>query len=154
MANKFIMKKPTISLKKFMKDFAYPFSFMKGGSYHHATSSYDLNLIALTMFDSNFKSEEIDLSDVEIPRDILKVYWYKAGVNDELPWYFLGKIKYKDTHRYVFYIGECDYTGFDCQGYMKLYISKHFSRILSLAVTGVLYSEMHDVLTYASKTNK
>ncbi len=74
------------------------------------------------------------MSNVEIPRDIIKVYWYEEGENDVKPWYFIGKIKHKDSFKFVYYVGECDYTGFDCQGYMRLYVSKNLKKIINMSI--------------------
>ena len=74
--------------------------------------------------DNNFKAEDIDLSLINFPKNIVKVYYYEKGINNKKPWQFIWKIKYEDTYKFIYYIGECDYTGFDCQCFMKLYISK------------------------------
>lgn len=86
------------------------------------------------MFNEKLKSEKIDMNDVVFPQDIMKVYWYQEGINDEQPWYFIGKIKCNNKYKYIFYIGECDYTGFECQGIMKMYISKSFKKIINFAI--------------------
>jgi hypothetical protein len=55
--------------------------------------------------------------------------------NDVKPWYFIAKTKYKNKYKYVFYEAQCDYTGFDCQGIMKLYVSYSLKRLIKKAIS-------------------
>ena len=124
-----------MNLDKFFKAFDYPFSFINNGF-----NNYNLEDFTMTMFDKNFKSEKIDLQNIKFPQDIIQVYWYDEGINDEKPWQFIGILKYKNYHLFVYYIGECDYTGFDCQGGMKMYISKSLTKILQNAIPISVYN--------------
>jgi len=139
-----IIKKNKIDKKKFLNEFDEPFSYMKGGKRYDPLFlfRYDYNNICMTLFNKNMKSERIDMSNVEFPRDIEKVYWYEKGKNDVKPWRFIGKIKCDDKFKYVYYIGECDYTGFDCQGCMKLYVSKNLRKIMKMAVEKDIYDKI------------
>jgi len=130
-----------MKLNKFFKAFKYPFSFIND-------NTYKLINITFIMFNNNFKAEDIDLSLINFPKDIVKVYYYEKGINDKKPWQFIGKIKYEDTYKFIYYIGECDYTGFDCQGFMKLYISKSLNKILNYAVPTTGYSSILDKIDY------
>ena len=56
--------------------------------------------------------------------------------NDERPWLTLCVLT-DDT--YVFYMGECDYTGFDCVGRMILYASKHPEILVEYAMSDENY---------------
>ena len=118
-------------MDKFWKAFEYPFEYINYNAEHYP--HYNIENFALTMFDKNLKSESIDLNKLKFPKDITEVYEYQEGVNDEKPWHFVGKIRYKDEHKYVYYKAFADYTGFDCQGNMKLYVSKSLKRILKYA---------------------
>ena len=80
----------------------------------------------LTLFDNKLKSERIDLTKINFPKDIKKVYWYDKGINDVTPWQIICKLRSNRHTFYIYYLAGCDYTGFDCQGYMKMYISKSF----------------------------
>ena len=124
------LRRNPVNLKKFHQAFKYPFSFMN----KEYDERYSLQKISMTMFGTDMKAEKIDLNHVNFPDDIKEVYYYKKGKNEVSPWYFVGKISYKDASLYVYYEGQCDYTGFDCQGSMKLYISEHFDRIIWMAV--------------------
>jgi hypothetical protein len=118
-----------INMEKFYNAFNYPFGFINYGR-----SDYNIENFTVAMFDNNLKSENIDIKSINFPNDIIDVYWYEKGKNDYKPWEFVGKLKYKDSYYYVYYIANCDYTGFDCQGDMKMYISEYLSRILNNAI--------------------
>ena len=139
-------------MEKFFNAFEYPFGFIncKG------ISKYDMEDFSVIMFDNNLKSEDIDVKSIIFPNDIIDVYWYEEGKNDEEPWQFIGKIKYKESHCYVYYIADCDYTGFDCQGAMKLYISEYLSRILNNAVSSKLdsYEQIKNILEKENMNHK
>ena len=97
----------------------YPYSFL---------NEYDL------------KPEEIIGEPVEdyidFPTCITHYYWIHEGVNDEVPWRAL--FRYVDNNgktRYGLYIGECDYTGFDCRGTMRLYVSDFIEVLIEKALT-------------------
>jgi hypothetical protein len=72
------------------------------------------------------------------PGNIVRYYWIYEGHNDEHPWYALGQLK---SGAYFFYVAECDYTGFDCQGGMKLWVSKSFQNLIDHAMTDSEYQE-------------
>lgn len=129
----------TMDLKKFYAAFDYPFSFLKGGK-NYLEGDYELETIACTMFDDDMMSETIDLNKLNFPQGIVEVYDYQEGIHDEKDWYFIGKVKYDDGYKYISYVAFADYTGFDCQGSMKLYISKSFDRIKHYAVVDRNYS--------------
>ena len=133
-----------VKMNDFKKAFDYPFSFIKGGeNYHYSDERYLIENFTLTMFNKNLKSEKIDLNLINFPEDIMEVYGYQEGINDEKPWHFVGKIKYKNTHKYIYYIASADYTGFDCQGDMKMYISKSLKRILKYAIEEKTYHNLY-----------
>ncbi len=52
------------------------------------------------------------------PTQIREFLWVHEGENDSEPWLAVGIL---ENGTYFFYKGECDYTGFDCQGDMQLY---------------------------------
>jgi hypothetical protein len=131
-------------MKNFNKAFEEPFSFLYGGKSYWEEDHYNYSDICITLFNKNMKSEKIDMSNVILPRDITKVYWYREGKNDEESWNMIGKIKIKDKEKYIYYVAWCDYTGFDCQGGMKLYVSKSLSKLLTLAVENDVYSMIYD----------
>ena len=72
-------------------------------------------------------TEDID----GFPQNIAHYYWISEGINDEKPWLTLCRLT---NGVYVFYKGECDYTGFECQGNMKLYTSKDPAVLIQMAM--------------------
>jgi hypothetical protein len=95
---------------------AYPYSFLA-----EYIESPDMLLC---------QTEAEDIGD--FPENVDHYYWIHEGVNDEEPWIALCKLR---NGVYVFYKGECDYTGFDCQGDMKLYASKNVSELIDYGMS-------------------
>lgn len=60
------------------------------------------------------------------PNNITEYYWIKEGENDYESWDCLCKL---DNGYYAYYTASCDYTGFDCQGEMLMFISKNKERL-------------------------
>ena len=111
--------------QKFLDAFEEPFIALK---YYTLKDSY------VPLPDENMKSEKIDLRKVKIPQNIVDIYWYIEGEHDEEDWEFLGKIKYGDSFKYIYFNAWCDYTGFDCQGGIKIYISGSKDKLEKYAV--------------------
>ena len=65
------------------------------------------------------------------PNNVEHYYWIHEGQNDEEPWFTICRLT---NGVYVFYKGECDYTGFDCQGSMELYASKDPAVLIHMAM--------------------
>jgi hypothetical protein len=84
--------------------------------------------------------EEKEIQD--FPHCISHYYWIHEGTNDEDAWRAL--FQYHDQvlnrYRYGFYLGECDYTGFDCQGSMSLYVSDRYEVLIERALGDRDYS--------------
>lgn len=95
----------------------YPYSFLADGYIE-----YPMTLVC--------QEEPEDIGD--FPNNVDQYYWIHEGANDEEPWITLCKLR---NGVYVFYKGECDYTGFDCQGSMELYASKNPSELIEYAMT-------------------
>lgn len=53
----------------------------------------------------SFQIEEVESIEAEVP-----------GANDELDWWWVLRLA---NNRYVLVKGACDYTGWDCQSYIK-----------------------------------
>ena len=126
-----------MDIKKFYKAFEYPFGFI---NYDKCYKEFNIENFTLTLFDNKLKSERIDLTKINFPKDIKKVYWYDKGINDKKPWQVICKLRSNRHTFYVYYLAGCDYTGFDCQGYMKMYISKSFKKLLNLAIPSKLFN--------------
>ncbi len=95
----------------------YPFSFIRSGEYPR-------------ICDALPGQPEEDIGN--FPDNIAHYYWVQPGENDETPWLCLCRLT---NDVYVYYRGECDYTGFDCQGCMKLYASRAPAILIQMAMT-------------------
>jgi hypothetical protein len=65
-------------------------------------------------------------------------FWVQEGEHDSTPWRCLVKLH---DGRYAFYEAGCDYTGFDCQGYMRIWVSKSYATLINLAMDSATYLE-------------
>ena len=63
---------------------------------------------------------------------IKEYYWIHQGTPDEDAWHCLGLLK--DGH-YFYYTASCDYSGFDCQGSMRMFISKDKKKLWEEGLT-------------------
>jgi hypothetical protein len=117
-----------------IKSLEYPFSFIRGSNivndYIDEEDGYDVNDFIIPM------PGEPDEEAGDFPNNITKYLWVYEGENDERPWLALVKL---DNGNYAYYRGECDYTGFDCQGAMELYISKNLATLVKMAMTNEDY---------------
>jgi hypothetical protein len=68
---------------------------------------------------------------VNFPDNIKTYIWGREGENDEQSWLLLCQL---DNGYYAYLEAWCDYTGFDCQGGMKLYCSKELHILLEMAM--------------------
>lgn len=109
----------------------YPFSFLH---------EYDMTPHPMV-------GESVEEKLVDFPQCVTHYYWIHQGANDEVPWLALFRFKTReDKTRYGFYRGECDYTGFDCQGSMRLYVSDTVDTLIQKAFTDM------DFMWYESET--
>ena len=85
---------------------------------------------------------EMTEDSIDFPSCVTHYYWIHEGVNDEVPWRSLFRYVYKDKTGYGFYIGKCDYTGFDCcvGSSMRLYVSDNMYVLIQKALTDQDYS--------------
>jgi hypothetical protein len=86
----------------------YPFSFITNGDYKVAD------------FCRGVPGDEPCVPG-NFPNNITEFYWIHEGARDEEAWTCLCRL---DTGEYVFYLAHCDYTGFDCQGEMVMFIAR------------------------------
>jgi hypothetical protein len=105
------------------KSLEYPFSFLRIGEYPrecHPMPGQPLEDIGT------------------FPENIAHYYWIHKGENDEQPWLALCRLT---NDVYVYYRGECDYTGFDCQGDMQIYASCDPNILIQMAMTAADYEK-------------
>jgi hypothetical protein len=101
----------------------YPFSFLRNGHYSRECDPIPGQ----------------DLEDIgAFPDNIAEYLWISPGANDECPWLCLCRL---DTGVHVYFRGECDYTGFDCQGDMKLYAHRDPNILILMGMTAADYKE-------------
>jgi hypothetical protein len=113
-------------------DMEYPYSYLH---------EYDLNPKIMI-------GEPIEDS-IDFPSCVTHYYWIHKGVHDEDSWRVL--FRYYDREgkaRYGFYVGECDYTGFDCRGDMELYVSDRYDILIDKALSD------RDYAYYIMETDK
>jgi hypothetical protein len=108
--------------------FSYPFSCISTGEEESWCATYDTD-----DFCEGLLGEEKDgLSCGKFPDNIVEFYWLHEGHNDEDAWECLCKL---DNGNFAYYSAWCDYTGFDCQGGMKLIVSKDLKRLFYEGLT-------------------
>lgn len=109
------------------KALEYPFSFINDHDIYYKPSHICTGLV---------DEEPIEIGD--FPNNINEYYWIHEGSNDEENWHLFCKVVAADgKDAYVYYTAGCDYTGFDCQGDMKIYISRNASALLYSLDQGV-----------------
>lgn len=65
------------------------------------------------------------------PHNIKEYFWVQEGENEGDEWLALGQL---ENGAFFYFTGCCDYTGFDCQGDMRLWVSNSFQNILEHAM--------------------
>ena len=77
-----------------------------------------------------FGEEEIKYNEKDFPDKVTEVYEYEVGLNDTSDWIIVGQIVNENNIICYFkYCAWCDFTGFDCQGGMTLYLSTNLDKI-------------------------
>ncbi len=110
------------------KAFVYPFSCISTGEDDVWGCYYNTDDFCEGLLSE--KSE--NLSCGKFPDNIIEFYWLHEGHNDEDAWECLCKL---DNGNYAYYTAWCDYTGFDCQGGMKMIVSKNLKQLFYEGLT-------------------
>jgi hypothetical protein len=106
----------------------YPFSYIAGSKDEGWCGDYD----TADFTEGLLGEEKCDAG--KFPDNIVEFYWLHEGHNDEDAWQLLCKL---DNGNFAFYCAWCDYTGFDCQGGMKLIVSKDLKRLFYDGLTQI-----------------
>ena len=106
----------------------YPFSYIAGSEDKGWCADYDTDDFS----EGLLGEEKCDAG--KFPDNIVEFYWLHEGHNDEDAWQLLCKL---DNGNFAFYCAWCDYTGFDCQGGMKLIVSKDLKRLFYDGLTQI-----------------
>jgi hypothetical protein len=77
------------------------------------------------------KSIGEELDDLKFPDGVEEYLWIHEGCNDEDDWRCLCRMK---NGLFLFYRGGCDFTGFDCQGFMCYYVAKDCGDLIQFAM--------------------
>lgn len=112
----------------------YPFSFIHGID-PNEDEGYEIEDMIIPM------PGEPEEEAGNFPNNIKEYLWIYEGANDEEPWLALVEL---DNGNYAYYRGECDYTGFDCQGAMELYVSKSLETLVRMAMTNEDYRKYEE----------
>ena len=79
------------------------------------------------------------------PYNVDKVLWSHEGEHDGEEWLMIALNK---EGNYIFFKAACDYTGFDCQGFMKIYVCEKYKDLIKYAL------DEEDYRSYISETRK
>jgi len=101
-------------------------------------NQFDLDNYSIKNIQHPIVSENQMYDAGNFPDNIEKYYWVYPGKNDEKPWYALMRLT---NGNYALYKATCDYTGFDCQGYMELFVSPCYESIILYAMTDRVYAK-------------
>ena len=104
-----------------LESLEYPFSFLRSGEYDRVCDPLP-----------GHAAEDIGT----FPDNIAEYLWIKPGANDERPWLCLCR---QDNGVHIYFRGECDYTGFDCQGNMQIYAHRDPNILIQMAMTATDY---------------
>ena len=78
-----------------------------------------------------------ELADAgDFPKNIAEHFWVSEGNNDTAPWHSIGVLT---NGNYFYYTASCDYTGFDCQGEMRLFVSSSYANLIEHALDQEVY---------------
>lgn len=114
------LRRQAISVEEGLKKLEYPLENL--GVYGGPT-----NIYRAIPADASVTAADL----TEFPTRISEFLWVHEGENDTDPWLALGIM---ENGVYFFYKGECDYTGFDCQGDMMLYGARSLATLLDSAM--------------------
>ncbi len=99
----------------------YPFSYIG-----NPLQNYSLDEITQTI---PFCKENLTCG--AFPENITEVFYFQNGEHDQEQWYLVAKL---DNGVFAYYCAGCDYTGFDCQGSMRLTLADTLDNLLEYAL--------------------
>jgi len=68
----------------------------------------------------------------DFPENIEEYIWGEEGENDNADWNLLAKLT---NGKFILFTAWCDYTGFDCQSGIKLYVASNIEILFNKAMT-------------------
>jgi hypothetical protein len=117
-------KKRQKLMNKFLDMFREPFN--------HINDPYFKKYHVSNMFTPLMGQTETYKDGKNFHKQIKYFIWCEEGQNDEKPWLLLCQLY---NGKYAYYTAYCDYTGFDCQGGMALYIASTPEILVEMAMT-------------------
>jgi len=111
-------------MSKFLDMFKDPFN--------HINDTYYKKYCIKNMFTPLIGQPETYKAGKQFHKKIKYFIWCQEGQNDEKPWLLLCQLY---NGKYVYYTAYCDYTGFDCQGGMSLYIASTVKILVEMAMS-------------------
>jgi hypothetical protein len=115
-------------LEEVAKCLEYPFSYITPASQDLYNYGYSYESIHRPIV---VETPEEQADGSGFPHNIKEYYWVQEGENDGDEWIALGKL---ENGAFFYFTASCDYTGFDCQGGMNLWVSNSFKNILDHAM--------------------
>jgi hypothetical protein len=127
----------------------------------HNPSFHDMKE-PVKFLEDNYPYENVSMPGLSVlnpgnfPYNIERIFWSHQGENDKEDWLMLAL---NTDNNFIFYKAACDYTGFDCQGFMKIYVAKDYKDLILYALTErdyekyfkettkILNSEIKELLT-------
>lgn len=97
----------------------YPYGYIDQGEYGDNYALQDIRRPIMT--------EATQAEVGPFPTNIEEHFWIRPGHNDGDSWMACGRLT---NGNYFFFTGGCDYTGFDCQGSMSLWVSSSWQNIV------------------------
>lgn len=139
--------------KKLLKN--KPFNFIDAARYFYKTEDIMvLAFIEAYVLEQKYRDEDdhsiVSVKTVPPFTEVLKLpgrfpacvkhlYWHREGENDYYSWLVFGKLK---NDIYFHLIAACDYTGFDCQGFINIYLAKNMNDIVRYAINDQVRHEI------------
>lgn len=92
--------------------------------------------------DEIFREEHYE-DFTDFPKIIDHYFWVQEGENDGKPWKCLVKIDdgVAGSGTYAYFEAGCDYTGFDCQGWMKAWVSHYYHTLVKFVMDEETYQQ-------------
>ena len=118
----YTIRRTTKSQEMCQAEMEYPYGYI-GQEY----CTYDLHDILRSIL---VEADQADAGD--FPHNIQEHFFVQCGERDGDNWISCGLLT---NGNYFFYTGGCDYTGFDCQGGMSLWVSNSWKNIVDNAMS-------------------
>ena len=121
---------PGADLNRLVGGMWYPYGYIEEsteGYYSH----YNLDAIRRPIL---VEPEQAPAGD--FPHNIQEHFWIRLGENDGDSWISCGVLT---NGNYFLFTGSCDYTGFDCQGGMNLWVSSSWQNIVDHGMGETIY---------------